>query len=125
MIPDLASLAARVQEICRSLYHVLVDEALDLLDRWQAQSAPAHTAVDQEDREKVHQLLRSLREVLVPMKRHWSALKEKLEERFAWTEPLIGDGTFNCLKERSQALNLPDLGGLAAVIKEICLVDGL
>jgi len=56
---------------------------------------------------------------LVCLKRVWKELKEVLQARYIWEEPIFGDGTFKCLMDWN-AFSPPNLDGLCELIDKIC-----
>jgi len=127
-LPDLSHLADRLKELCRTPEHVLVENVLHVLERWEILALLAQSADPEESREALDLLdlaLPHVRDLLVPIKTNWKKLKEKLQERYEWDEPWIGNGTFLHLKDPNGHPQLPDLMGMAEDIIKICTVDDL
>lgn len=132
-LPDLNGLAKHIETICRTEEQILVDAAVDLLNLWKELLNIRASHADENERasaqEELVRVLPLLRGTLVLLKRKWSAFKQKLQEKYEWDEPWIGDGTFVQLREANKngkrLEQLPVLAGLREDILSICKVAKL
>jgi len=126
-LPDLYGLAEHIKTICRTEEQILVDAAVELLTLWKKLLDIRASHEDEKERasaqDELIRVLPLLRGALVLLKRKWSKLKQKLQEKYEWDEPWIGDGTFVQLKEAKDGKGpeqLPQLAGLLEDILSVC-----
>jgi len=127
-LPDLTGLAKNIETICRTEEQIIVEAAVELLTLWNVLLNIRARDEDEKERasaqDELIRVLPLLRGSLVLLKRKWSELKQKLQEKYDWKEPWIGDGTFVQLDEAAKSgkapEQLPELAGLLADILSIC-----
>jgi len=132
-LPDLTCLAKHLEAICRTEEQILVDASVELLTLWKNLLNIRSGHEDENERTSAQgeliRILPILAGNLVLLKRRWSELKQKLQEKYEGDEPWIGDGTFVQLNEAKKSgkglEQLPELTGLQEDILSICKYDKL